>query len=222
MEQVENGDLIVTRASAPSPSPATSSTFNEDARDLGTVDGFDAAVKLAQANLDDIIKSRQAPAPTADSTNQIPVSYSYVYLRVQPFFSSYTIPPTSTEATEHSDAHIGGEKKQLQFLLYLSDPSHGLTHTTLTQSVPAAWVEESVPTNQESAESTKSMWDTYEWVEDLVAEALRVGVEVVGQEYVVNRMGWGGAPAAATVGAAKAPSSDAAGEAGGEKEKEGE
>jgi hypothetical protein len=36
------------------------------------------------------------------------------------------------------------------------------------------------------------MWDEYEWVEDLVAEALRVGVEVVGQEYVVARMGWGG------------------------------
>lgn len=30
-------------------------------------------------------------------------------------------------------------------------------------------------------------------MEDLVAEALRVGVEVVGQEYVVARMGWGGA-----------------------------
>jgi len=35
------------------------------------------------------------------------------------------------------------------------------------------------------------MWDKYDWVEDLVAEALRVGVEVVGQEYVVARMGWG-------------------------------
>jgi len=35
------------------------------------------------------------------------------------------------------------------------------------------------------------MWEKYEWVEDLVAEALRVGVEVIGQEYVVKRMGWG-------------------------------
>jgi len=32
--------------------------------------------------------------------------------------------------------------------------------------------------------------DDYDWVEDLVAEALRVGVEVIGQEYVVARMGW--------------------------------
>jgi hypothetical protein len=36
------------------------------------------------------------------------------------------------------------------------------------------------------------MWDEYEWVEDLIAEALRVGVEVIGQEYVVARMGWCG------------------------------
>lgn len=36
------------------------------------------------------------------------------------------------------------------------------------------------------------MWDEYDWVEDLVVESLRVGVEVIGQEYVVSRMGWDG------------------------------
>jgi hypothetical protein len=35
------------------------------------------------------------------------------------------------------------------------------------------------------------LWDQYDWVEDLVAEALRVGVEVLGQDYIVARMGWG-------------------------------
>ena len=29
-----------------------------------------------------------------------------------------------------------------------------------------------------------------EWIEDMLVEVLRVGVEVVGQEYVVARMGW--------------------------------
>lgn len=38
------------------------------------------------------------------------------------------------------------------------------------------------------------MWEKYDWVEDLMAEALRVGVEVIGQEYVVKRMGWGTGP----------------------------
>lgn len=51
-----------------------------------------------------------------------------------------------------------------------------MTHTSVTQAVPASWL---------------PIWDEYEWVEDLVAESLRVGVEVIGQEYVVARMGWG-------------------------------
>ncbi len=47
---------------------------------------------------------------------------------------------------------------------------------TLTQVVPSSWI---------------TIWDTYDWVEDLVADTIRIGVEVLGQEYVVARMGWG-------------------------------
>ena len=49
-------------------------------------------------------------------------------------------------------------------------------HTTVTQTVPIKWL---------------PLWDEYDWVEDLIADTLRVGVEVIGQEYVVARMGWG-------------------------------
>jgi Family of unknown function (DUF5427) len=86
---------------------------------------------------------------------------------VQPFFATYAhVSKTTTESST----------QQLQFLIYLADPEHQLINTTVTQAVPGKWL---------------NMWDEYEWVEDLVAEALRVGVEVVGQEYVVARMGWG-------------------------------
>lgn len=34
------------------------------------------------------------------------------------------------------------------------------------------------------------MWDKHDWVEDGLAETLRLGVEMLGQEYVVERMGW--------------------------------
>ena len=60
--------------------------------------------------------------------------------------------------------------------MYLSDPAHRLAHTTITQVVPSDWL---------------GLWDEYEWVEDLVAETIRIGAEVLGQEYVVARMGWG-------------------------------
>lgn len=46
----------------------------------------------------------------------------------------------------------------------------------MTQAVPSEWLD---------------IWDEYDWVEDLIADALRVGFEVLGQEYVVARMGWG-------------------------------
>lgn len=60
-----------------------------------------------------------------------------------------------------------------------------MSHVTVTQAVPGNWLD---------------VWDEYDWVEDLVAEALRVGVEVIGQEYVVARMGWGGKKSEIEVG----------------------
>lgn len=107
-----------------------------------------------------------APAPTA----QNPTTTVYVYLRLQPYTTTITLP-----ASPSSPAAEPQTITNLQFLLYLNDPVHSLTHTTITQAVPGTWLD---------------VWDEFDWVEDLVAEALRVGVEVVGQEYIVARMGW--------------------------------
>ena len=96
-------------------------------------------------------------------------TYSNVYLRIQPYSSSYSQPPSPSDDTSEV-------QPRLQFLIYFFDPVHKLVHTTVTQTVPVKWL---------------SLWDEYDWVEDLIADALRVGVEVIGQEYVVARMGWG-------------------------------
>lgn len=132
-----------------------------------------------QANLDELIKIKDAILKAKKpSTLQSPTSYSYVYLRVQPFLSSFSVPSSSPlHAPEGSTPPEQSKQQHLQFLIYLSDPEHNLIHSTITQAVPGAWL---------------GIWDEYEWVEDLVAEALRVGIEVIGQEYVVSRMGWGG------------------------------
>jgi len=92
-----------------------------------------------------------------------------VYLRIQPYSSAYSQPPSHPEVSS-------GVQQQLQFLIYFFDPVHKLVHTTVTQTVPIKWL---------------PLWDEYDWVEDLIADTLRVGVEVIGQEYVVARMGWG-------------------------------
>ncbi|KII93642.1 hypothetical protein PLICRDRAFT_26772 [Plicaturopsis crispa FD-325 SS-3] len=172
MEQVEGGDLIVNRGQESRPKDDAS----DSARDLNAVDGYDAAFKLAQANLDELIKNNVKP-PTTTTSVQNPTTYSYVYLRVQPFMTPFTLPQQSS-TSEGATAPSGEspvQQSNLQFILHLSDPAHQLVHSTVTQAVPGLWL---------------GLWDQYDWVEDLVAEALRVGVEVIGQEYVVARMGW--------------------------------
>ncbi|KAJ8518702.1 hypothetical protein ONZ45_g4224 [Pleurotus djamor] len=169
MEQVEGGDLIVNRGNESRPKSS-----GEDARDLNAVDGYDAALKLAQANLDELIKANaDKPTESKATATQAPVSYSHIYLRVQPFTSTLaTLPPTNPDAGAASSTEA---PSQLQFMLHLCDPGHQLVHTTVTQVIPGHWLD---------------LWDQYDWVEDIVAEALRVGIEVVGQDYLVTRMGW--------------------------------
>ena len=114
-------------------------------------------------------KTNKKEAKPSDVSS--PTTYSNVYVRTQPFFNTYSIAEAASSTTEASAASA----ERLQFLIYLYDPAHNLTHTSLTQAVPAGWID---------------IWDERDWVEDLVADGLRLGVEVIGQEYVVSRMGW--------------------------------
>ena len=113
-----------------------------------------------QANLEDVIKRNPQPPISDVSASQNPTTYSYVYLRIQPFFSSTL---------------VGSSPQSLQFFLYLSDPTHQLLHSAVTQGIPGKWFD---------------LWDTCPWVEDLTVETLRVGIEVLGQDYISGRMGW--------------------------------
>lgn len=118
-------------------------------------------------NIEDVIKRNIQATQTVKNPNNA-TTYSNVYLRIQPYSSSYSQPPSLSDVSSEVQRH-------LQFLIYFFDPVHKLAHTTVTQAVPIKWL---------------SLWDEYDWVEDLIAETLRVGVEVIGQEYVVARMGW--------------------------------
>lgn len=159
LEQVEGGDLIVNKGNESKPRVTTSD------RDLNAVEGFEQALKLAQANLEEAIRANAPPEDSQQpSSVQNPTTTSYVYLCLQAFTSTSIIPgPDPTESTH------------LQFILLLSDPVHSLAYTAVTQAIPEHWLK---------------VWDEYDWVEDTVAETLRFGIEVVGQEYVVGRMGW--------------------------------
>lgn len=122
--------------------------------------------------MDELVKTTEKKnKPRTESTIQNPTTYSSVYIRIQPFFTPISLEPAAASSSGAPTAPT----RQLQFLLVLVDPTNSIQHTTVTQAVPEKWLE---------------MWEAHEWVEDLVVEALRVGVEVVGQGYVVDRMGW--------------------------------
>ncbi|KAI0757250.1 maintenance of telomere capping protein 1 [Daedaleopsis nitida] len=161
MEQVEGGDLVVNRGDESRPKDAT-----DTKRELNPAEGYAAALKLAQANLEEMMKRNaqpeQAPAPASSAQN--PTTYSYVYLRVQPFATTYESPQLPS-AGDSAPSEVSSHST-LQFLICLSDPNHNLIHSTVTQAVP------------------RNGW-TY-----LVVEAIRVGTEVIGQDYIGSRMGW--------------------------------
>ena len=132
-----------------------------------------------KADIAELIKNNNKPTRTESST-QNPTIYSYVYLRIQPYITTFEVPSSSSsEATSSQQAGASDSHPFLQFVLYLSDPAHELTHTTVTQAIPGRWLE---------------LWDKYDWVEDSVVEVLRVGVEVIGQEYIASRMSWDNKP----------------------------
>jgi hypothetical protein len=166
MEQVEGGDLVVNRGDESKPKAA-----GPDApREINAVEGLDAAIKLSLANIAESKKRNvQAADTTTESSTETPVTYSYIYLRVQPFKTSYPIPISA------ADGPKSRTESTLRFLLYLSDPGHELVHSTITQSIPENWL---------------MLWDKYDWVEDSVVDAIRQGIEVLGQDYIARRMGW--------------------------------
>jgi hypothetical protein len=87
---------------------------------------------------------------------------------MQPFTRSYSLPQLTQAPSDATNTY-------LQFILHLADPGHQIVRTTVTQAIPVGWLE---------------VWDQYDWVEDFVAETLRVGVDVVGQDYLAARMSW--------------------------------
>lgn len=138
---------------------------------------------LKQVNVESMLGKNVGAEEKPSTAINSPTTYSNVYIRVQPFLTSLSPDSDSDDSSEEdSDEDSDSEStksssKRLQFLIYLHDPEHKLISTTITQGVSSQWL---------------PLWDEYDWVEDLVADALRLGVEVIGQEYLVARMGWGG------------------------------
>jgi len=201
MEEVEGGDLVVNKGMAEDLPSAEKQAGNsgaeeDDDRNLNTVDGFVEGYKLAEANLEALIKRHykkpEAPIagessstdPTSPSSTQqqssitLPVTICPVYMRIQPVLAplpfSTTAAPAEPSTSEKSDSSAAtAEDPHLFFILILRDPTNELVHKTLTQSMPSKWLD--IP------------FEENEWVEDIMVQIIRSGVEIIGQEYVKGR-----------------------------------
>ncbi|KAK6834091.1 hypothetical protein PG987_008785 [Apiospora arundinis] len=231
MSQVEGGDLLVVqrghestarRASDAHYRGSSSSAGWRDGpwwrqvdipRDLGTIKGLVEGTKLCRVsaesyahdyfNADGGVKEAQKRALEPLNEDN-PVRTSDIFLAVQ----AITEKAESPVADETSDA-------QICFAVYVFDPVHEITYSTVSQNVPAKWIrwlDAASPLTPASGESEAAGGfnselmnvpdeireivesggvDPREWVAEWVEEALSLSVGIVAQRYVARRMGVG-------------------------------
>ncbi|OAV89386.1 hypothetical protein PTTG_03983 [Puccinia triticina 1-1 BBBD Race 1] len=199
MEQVDGGDLILNKGDEERPKPSES---GEPERDLQAVEGMMEGYKLALANLEQMIKRIEAQkaelgsakteaggSETKETTTTeegvLPITHCPVYVRIQPILSRLPVfgssagplPSTASGATSAEPAKGGvtvDQENHLFFLILLRDVKNSLDHATITQSTPATWLD--IP------------FEENEWVEDVLVDVIRRGVEIIGQQYVNGRI----------------------------------
>ena len=187
MEQVDGGELVVNKGQVEATQATEEQEDDGEERNLNTVDGLAEGYEAAQGKLDALVKQhykKPEPAPEpSDAPTQpgharnrsqsqvtVPVTLCPVYMRIQPVLA--TLPYLSHSSTESDKA--GEDGKHLFFILLLRDPTNSLIHRTLTQSIPGQWLD--IP------------FEENEWVEDIMVDVIRRGVEIIGEEYIKGRM----------------------------------
>lgn len=133
----------------------------------------DEDIESTQSRLEELINATyKAPvAPSEAEGITVPVTTCPVYMRLQPCLAPLPSLPASCLPTSTPDPKA---LKSLFFLVLLRDPTHKLVHSSLSQSMPASWLE--IP------------FEENEWVEDEMVEIIRRSVEIIGQEYITVRL----------------------------------
>ncbi|CAD6593621.1 MAG: hypothetical protein ASARMPRED_007740 [Alectoria sarmentosa] len=232
MAQVEGGDLMVIQRGQESTqrrgedagfTGSSSSGWSDgpwwrqatEARNLGAVKGLVEGTKLSKVSAESYATDYFAPrggleeaakqaTEVLSATN--PVRSSDIFLAIQAI--SQTSPkdffggPMSQPKSDEGIIEPEEDDEQISFAIYLHDPIHGITFSTVTQTLPQKWTDWlDASATSESAESglpdeiaeivNTGGVDPREWVAEWVEEVLALGVGVVAQRYVARRMGVG-------------------------------
>lgn len=191
MQQVEGGGELTMVVQKGKERHRRGSDHDQQ-RDLNLFKGeLEQAKKLAAANVEDYVRNNKAlPQEETKTTEESSdkkveetspsVRTSDIYLSIQPIAfesaSEQKADPTTITPTSNS----------FSFVVYLSDPDHDITFSTVSQAFPYQWAE----WLDKPDDAFKNFdADPRDWVIDWVEEGLGLAVGVVAQSYVTKRMG---------------------------------
>ncbi|KKY29078.1 hypothetical protein UCRPC4_g00267 [Phaeomoniella chlamydospora] len=203
-------------------------------RSINAVHGLVPGTKLARASAESYATEFFAPKGGIEAAAKIateslsetnPTRSSDIFLSIQAIREKETLgqsdlfAPSSTEKSQDSESPIqeptSTPPEQIIFAIYLHDPIHSIAYSTVSQPIPASWVDwldatydPNSPDPESSSELPQSIIslissggvDPREWIAEWVDEILQLGIGVVAQRYVAKRMGVG---ESSGVGAAK-------------------
>ena len=187
------------------------------ARSLGAVKGMVEGTKLSKVSAEryatDYFSTRGGVEQAAKHATEVlsesnPVRTSDIFLAIQaigqtPYNDLFGGPASERKESEDGIAVPEPEVDEvICFAVYLYDPIHGITFSTISQSLPEKWInwldasaspdlaDSEVPEEIAHIVTTGGV-DPREWVAEWVEEALTLGVGVIAQKYVARRMGVG-------------------------------
>lgn len=206
MQQVEGGDLLVVqRGGGSKPRSSLDTVFSGgpwwkgmEKRNLNATLGLEEGVKLARAATDSYSQEFASKSDTISDipSKDNPTRKSNIFLAIQP--TVYTQQPIG-------NLGVSDEKEEklqvIVFAIHLYDPVNSLSFSTVSQALPAQWLEwldapapkDTQPGDWALPEVIRNMVDMggidpREWIVEWVEEAVGLAVGVVAQKYVAKRM----------------------------------
>lgn len=191
-------------------------------RDLGAVSGLKEGTRLARVSAEAYAKEFFEPGggvegaakrATESLSESNPTRSSDIFLAIQAvryetgneLFAGDARTATEKTAAEGDAAAPAPDddgEELVCFAIYLHDPLHSLSFSTLSQPFPykwASWLDAAPGSDESSGGLPDSILeiiqgggvDPREWVSEWMEEVLTLGVGVVAQRYVARRMGVG-------------------------------
>jgi hypothetical protein len=207
-------------------------------RSLGAVKGLSEGTKLCRANAEayatDFFSSRGGIEEVAKQATQTlsesnPVRSSDIFLAIQPLTQAaakelFAAGPSPDQPKSDVVEPDAADEETTLFAVYLHDPIHSLSFSSLSQSFPAQWahwLDASSPNPEDPETLPDSIRDIVEsggidpreWVSEWIQDTLNLAIGVVAQRYVAKRMGVGEGGIGKGKQRQRAEETDAAGEA---------